>query len=93
VKFKIHGTLLKSFLPSRTSSDLRLNQSDETSVTLITERVNDASTLKRIMNDSDHVVFIRSEDIPEDLEIQRKTKIHRLESRRHFDGNIVSLEI
>ena len=91
VKVKIHGELTKSFLPDFTNSNFSSNQSNEISVTLVTERISDPFVFNQIMNDSDHLVFIRSEDIPEDFEILGNSKVHRLESRRHFDGNIVSL--
>jgi 4-hydroxy-2-oxovalerate aldolase len=91
VKVKMHGALTKSLLPNFTNSSFSSNQSNEISVTLVTERITDPSVFNQIMNDSDHLVFIRSEDIPKDFEILGNSKVHRLESRRHFDGNIVSL--
>jgi 4-hydroxy 2-oxovalerate aldolase len=90
VRVKMHGALTKSLLPNLTVQTHSSNQYEET-VTLITERIADPAILDQIMKDSDHLVFIRSEDIPENLEIFGNSKVHRLESRRYFDANVVSL--
>jgi len=91
VKVKVHGSLTKTLMPNFTNSVFSSDQSNEISVTLVTERIHDLRVLEQLLNDSDHLVFIRSEDIPTDFEIPGNSKVHRLESRRHFDGNIVSL--
>jgi hypothetical protein len=60
-------------------------------VTLVTKPVLDVETFDKLLQGTDHLVFVRSEDIPLGILVQEHSKVHRLESRKHFDGNIVSL--
>jgi len=65
--------------------------SHEVTVTLVTKPVLDLETFDLLLRGTDHLVFIRSEDIPIGILLPKDSKVHRLESRKHFDGNIVSL--
>ena len=66
-------------------------QSYQVVVTLVTKPVLDQEKFNALLEGTDHLVFVRSEDIPFGILIPDHSKVHRLESRKHFDGNVVSL--
>lgn len=95
IKVKTYGQ--SSDLPAHTHA-MKLahisagdDQSHEIVVTLVTKPVLDVETFDKLLQGTDHLVFVRSEDIPLGILVQEHSKVHRLESRKHFDGNIVSL--
>lgn len=91
VRVKVHGTLAKSLEPDFNDPSFGSSQSKDILVMLVTEAIQDREVFEQIMNDADHLVFVKSDYIPKDIDIKGIPKMHRLESRRYFDGNIVSL--
>lgn len=95
VNVKIHGQINE--LTKRIVSESNVHSIAheeglrEIVVTVVTERVENLLSFKELIQDSDHLVFIKSEDIPDTIQIPAGANFHRLESRKHFDGNVVSL--